>query len=358
MRVLDKVVALRRGEATTAWLMFAYSFLAMTSYNIVKPVTQSKFIDGLGALYVPLADLAAGVIIGILMQGYLKATGRIARQAIIPVSLVGLAVVLAIFWGLFQTGAEWVAASFYVFGRLFGILLISQFWTLANDIYDARQARRIFGFIGGGASLGGIAGGSITTFTASAVGTTNLLLVGAAVLILCLVIVVAVTRRQPDTAVGATGLQEGVGASEAIGLLRQSRHLRLIAAVIGFAAIASVVISQQLYMAAEAAKTTEGDLTAFLGSITAYLSGVSFIVQVGLTSRVHRSLGLTFALLLLPMGLSGAAVVILLSGALWAPAMARVLDASLRYSIDKTTARCSFCRCRRRFATAPSRSST
>mgnify|MGYP000719018155 CR=1 FL=1 len=39
-------------------------------------------------------------------------------------------------------------------GLILGLLLISQFWTLANDVYDPRQAKRIFGFIGGGASLG------------------------------------------------------------------------------------------------------------------------------------------------------------------------------------------------------------
>ena len=62
---------------------------------------------------------------------------------------------------------------------IFGILLISQFWTLANDIYDPRQARRMFGFIGGGASLGGAAGRGITAFTVDNVGTNNLLLVSA-----------------------------------------------------------------------------------------------------------------------------------------------------------------------------------
>ena len=336
MRIVERIVTLRPGEGRTALLMFAYSFLAMTSYNIVKPVTQSKFIDGLGALYMPLADLGAGIAIGILMQAYVQATGRLPRRSIIPVTLACLAGMLAVFWLLFQSGAEWVAVSLYVFGRLFGILVISQFWTLANEVYDARQARRVFGFIGGGSSLGGVLGGSITTFTVAYVGATNLLLVGAAVLVLCTVIVGAILRGQAQVS-GAVAVERGVGAREAVRLLRSSRHLQLIALVIGFAAIASVVISQQLYMAAEAAKTTESDLASFFGSITAYLSGVSFVVQVGLTSRIHRSFGLTFALLLLPVSLGGAAVVILLTGALWAPAAARVLDTSLRYSIDKTT---------------------
>ena len=35
-RLLDPVVQLREGESTTAALMFAYSFLAMTAYNILN----------------------------------------------------------------------------------------------------------------------------------------------------------------------------------------------------------------------------------------------------------------------------------------------------------------------------------
>jgi len=200
MRFMNKVVALRPGEGPTALLMFTYSFLAMTSYNIVKPVTQSKFIDGLGALYVPFADLGAGIAIGIVMQGYLQATGRLPRRSIIPTTLAGLAVALGLFWVLFQSGSESVAVAFYVFGRLFGILVISQFWTLANEVYDARQARRLFGFIGGGSSLGGVLGGVTTAFMAGTVGTTNLLLVSALVLLVCMGIVTVIARRQPEAA--------------------------------------------------------------------------------------------------------------------------------------------------------------
>ena len=52
-QLFGKLVTLREGEAATALLMFAYSFLAMTSYNILKPITRSKFISALGADNLP-----------------------------------------------------------------------------------------------------------------------------------------------------------------------------------------------------------------------------------------------------------------------------------------------------------------
>ena len=59
-RALGKLVTLREGEAATALLMFAYSFLAMTAYNIVKPITRSKFISDLGADNLPYVQLGGG----------------------------------------------------------------------------------------------------------------------------------------------------------------------------------------------------------------------------------------------------------------------------------------------------------
>jgi AAA family ATP:ADP antiporter len=339
-RVIGQRVALRKGEVATAGLMFAYSFLAMTSYNILKPITRSKFITSLGADNLPYVQLAAGIVIGVLMHLYSRGMRRLPRRWVIPVTQTGQAALLVLFWFLFQTTAEWVSVAFYVFGLVLGILLISQFWTLANDIYDPRQAKRLFGLVGGGASLGGAAGAVVTSFTVETVGTNNLLLASAALLGVCAILVTAISGRvdmQTDPATAAD--TEGVESGEILRLLRTSKHLRIIALVIGFAAFGAVIIEQQLNMAAEAIKGPgEIDaITGFLARVTFYLSLIGFIIQVTLTSRIHRNLGLGVALLLLPVSLGASAVVILLNGALWVPAAARVLDTSLRYTIDKTT---------------------
>ena len=161
----------------------------------------------------------------------------------------------------------------------------------------------------------------------------------AAILVVCVVIVRAISARH---AVGATTNfvveERGVGGGEAIALLRSSRHLRIIALVVGFAAAGAWIIEQQLNMAAEANRARGGDaIAAFLAQVNALMSIAGFVVQITLTSWIHRSMGLTFALLLLPVGFASTAFVILVSGALWAPALARCLDTTLRYTVDKTT---------------------
>ena len=336
-RVLGRVVSLREDETKVALLMFAYSFLAMTAHNILRPVTGSTFIDQLGADNQPFVQLAVGVFSGVLMHWYSNAARWLPRRRVVPITQLALVGVLVVLWALLRTGAVWVTVALYSFGLLFGLFLISQFWTLANELYDARQAKRLFGFIGGGASLGGAVGATILRVLVYQVGSNNMLLVSAVFLGLCVFIVDAILRLQPTLASDGYIEEQGVGGREALRLLAESDHLKIMALVIGCAAAGAAIVQQQLSMAAEATGGDADRMTAFLAEVTAWVSIGGFIVQVALTSRIHRSMGLAFAMLLLPVAMGSSAIVVILSGALWAPQLARVLDATLRYTVDKTT---------------------
>ena len=319
----------------------SYSFLIMTSYNIVKPLTRAQFINDLGADNLPWVLLFAGVLIGIIMQVYTRVVRRLPPRSVIPLTQAAIAILLIGFWVLFQTGQVWTSTAFYLFGQIMGLLLISQFWTLANDVYDPRQAKRLFGFIGGGASLGGIAGSAVLAFLVQAVGPNSMLIASAVLLFICVFVVGAVMRlaKVGLSDIASAGEEQGVGSQEAIRLLRESRHLQVIALVIGFAAIGAGLLDQQLNMAVEEAAGDGGAeaIAAFLGRVQLYLSIAGFVIQVWLTSRIHRYLGIGFALLILPVSLGATGIVIMATGALWASAAGRILDSSLRYTVDKTT---------------------
>ena len=246
------------------------------------------------------------------------------------------------FWFLFRTGAGWVSVAFYVWGALLGILLISQFWTLANGIYDPRQAKRLFGFVGGGVMLGGMAGSGLTALIIPWVGTNALLLLSAGALIArCMgVVAMVLGREQAAASVGAGGDEErGVTMAKAMALLRGSRQIQIIAIIISFGAFGAAILDQQVNMATEIFKGAgqEDAIGDFLAQIRFYTSLAAFVIQVWITPRIHRYLGIGFALLMLPINLTLTAAVILLNNALWAPGLARVSDQSFRYTVDKTT---------------------
>ncbi len=340
-RLLAPIVEVRREEVGSALLMFFYSFLAMTAYDIVKPLTRAQVIGELGAVELPWVLLLSGVFVGVVMQVYTWVASRLPPRAVIAATQVGVAALLIGFWAAFRVGVAGTAVAFYLVGQILGLLLISQFWVLANDVYDARQAERLFGFIGGGASLGGVAASAVVFLAVCEVGADNLLLASSVLLLACAGVVTTVLRRAgepPLAGVAATGGKKGVGGAEALRMLRGSRHLQLIALIIGFAAIGAGLLDQQLNMAVEETEGAGGTdrIAAFLGKVQLYLSLFRLILQVGLTSRIIRSWGIG-SLLILPICFGSTGGLILATGALWAAVVGRVLDSSLRYSVDKTT---------------------
>jgi ATP/ADP translocase/HEAT repeat protein/CRP-like cAMP-binding protein len=341
-RVLNPVVDVRENETVTAILLFAYAFLAMTAYNIIQPLTRSKLISDLGAVNVPWVIFGSGLFIGVLMLGYTRLVSILPKRWALPITQAGMAVAMTGFWMLFQTENDWVSVGFYVWGLLLGILLISQFWTLANGIYDPRQAKRLFGFIGGGVMLGGMTGAGLTAAIVETVGANTLLLWSAFALLLCAVVVSIVLGREHQAAAvsAAAGDEEkGVSLARAFSLLRGSRQIQLIAVVISFGSIGAMLIDQQLNMAAEVFKGAgqEDAIGSFLAQVRFWLSAAAFVIQVWITPRIHRYLGIGFALVILPTNLAITAALILVFKVLWAPAVASVMDRSFRYTVDKTT---------------------
>jgi ATP:ADP antiporter, AAA family len=342
-RLLQPLAEIRLGEAGTALMMFAYSFLAFTSYNIIQPLTRSKLIFSLGAVNIPYVLFGAGLFIGVLMLAYTRFYSLLPRRWALPISQAAMAAVMLAFWTLFRTRpawAEWVSVGFFVWGNLLGVLAISQFWTLANGIYDPRQAKRLFGFIGGGVMLGGMTGSGLTSFMIETVGANTLLLWSALMLIACMGLVSAILGKEKGavqiSSRGANEKETGVTLTRAVQLLQQSKQVQIIALVIGFGSLGAAIVDQQLNMAAEG-MGGEDSIGKFLAQIRFYVSAAALVIQVWITPRIHRYLGIGFALLMLPTTLALTATAILLTGVPWAAAIARISDQSLRYSVDKTT---------------------
>ena len=150
---------------------------------------------------------------------------RLPRRWALPITQVAHGGVLLGFWVLFQDRRRLgLGRRSTLAGLILGVLLISQFWTLANLVYDPRQAKRLFGFIGGGAPLGGVAGSALAAYRAKRVGSTNLLLVSAAMLLVCAVIVAYIirprTHRGRDRGWRRPSEEKGVGWPRRSTLLR------------------------------------------------------------------------------------------------------------------------------------------
>ena len=79
---------------------------------------------------------------------------------------------LLLFYLLFKenTAQEVTIKAFFVWVSVFNLFVVSVFWSFMADLYDTGQARRLYGFIAAGGSLGAITGPALTTVLAPTLG--------------------------------------------------------------------------------------------------------------------------------------------------------------------------------------------
>ncbi len=248
-------------------------------------------------------------------------------QALIGATLVA-------FWFPLRQPEAWAAGAFYVWIQVFGVLLVSQFFLLGNDLFDPRQAKRIYGFIGAGGLAGGVAGSAAAGFLANEIGSVNLLWLGLAMIVASAALAARVFHvgrfRRTDVPVERESVAGGLD------VVRHLGHLQMIAAVVFLAVLASTLVDWLYNSAVEMAHPDMEEQTEFIGQSFAIFNAIALAAQVFLTSPLLRVLGLTWGLMALPVGLALGVGGAFVRPGLWTASAAKGADTSLAYSIDQS----------------------
>lgn len=309
--------------------------LVMASLYVLKPARNALFLDRQGVGQLPYVLMLVALAGGLTALVFARLSARVRPARLILGTFLVLMACLGGFWLLLALDQAWVYYSFYVWVNLYGLLATSLLWLLAGALFDARQARRLFGVIGTAGILGAVLGGLATSWIVRRVGTEALLLVCVGLLAACLGLLYRVRpqaaprqRRNPPA-----------GTLEAIA---GSQLLRLIGGMAALSAVVAAVVDVQFNQIASQAFPSKDAKTAFFGEFFAYLSLLAFLVQVLLTPRILRRLGVTPALLFLPLSMGvGAAGMLVLTG-LPAGVLAKLGDGGLRHSIHKAASEILF----------------
>lgn len=334
---LAELVDVREDEWRPSLLMLAYGFVAMTAFYVLKPARNAVFVDRVGADNLPYVYVATAVVVALLMVGYSRFVERVDRQRLIQGTLGVMAASLVAFWWVLRGGSTaMTSGAFYVWGKILPVLLVSQFWLVGSLIFDTRQAKRLFGPIGVGLVLGGVAGSYVASEATGRVGTENLLLASAALLGLCSVAVRRLDEHMEREAPGDARLVEEV-SGDAVRLLLDSTHLRTIAWILGLTIAVGTLVDWQFNKAVELFVAGEDAKTAFFGRFFLVLNVVSVLVQLLFTGAILKRFGVGLAVLVLPAALAAASLGVLAVPALLTAAAAKMAEGSLRYSLDQST---------------------
>ncbi len=95
-----------------------------------------------------------------------------------------MSAVLLLFWWLIQLKYAWTIYAFNIWVSLFSVILVSQGWLVAANVFTTREAKRLYGILGVGSVIGAAFGGQFTAIMVYYVGNTNLVLASAGMVVL------------------------------------------------------------------------------------------------------------------------------------------------------------------------------
>jgi AAA family ATP:ADP antiporter len=341
---LERALGMTGAELRRALPIFSFLFLTMASSVASKAARDALFLDRYRAIDLPYVDIAIAVLVSVAASLYIWVGHRTNLRNLQVGSLLFFAVTAIVFWAWSVFTAQESGVLFvviYLWVGVFSVLAPAQVWTLANHVMTTREAKRSFGFIGSGAILGWIVGGLVTRTGVSQFGTENMLAFVALALLACAALVTLIWRERPayvGNDVPASGTEKQTfPLLRTFRLVRDSPYLRAIAALVAIAAIATTVAGWQFKAIAKAAVPNTDDLAMFFGTFNMIAGLMSLGLQLLMTGRVLRTLGVGPALFIVPTAMLMGSIGVLVIGSIVAAAALKASDQVLRYSIDKAT---------------------
>src|SRR5438874_9113031 len=247
-RALEAGLRIRPGEQRRVALMAAYAANAIGAVVVGRSVRDALYLanrpaQGLAGMYI-----WSSIAIVLVSYLYARIADKANRGALNAMCALVCAAFCAGFWALLNLhDGAWVYAALYIFVEAMGSLVVIQFWTMANDVFHAREAKRLFGLIGAGGTLANVIFGLLVSRYARRIGAPNLLWLMVVQLTICALLARAgarlistaplIPRRHPRRTVPVLSR---AGLS-----FLASRHLLLVAGIAAVSAAAVTVVDFQ-----------------------------------------------------------------------------------------------------------------
>jgi AAA family ATP:ADP antiporter len=311
--LLQRLLPARPGELRALAWSFLYFFSLLCGYYVLRPVRDEMGIQG-GVEQLQWVFTGTFVVMLAVVPLYGWAVARLPRRRLLPAVYLFFIANLLVFHLLMDAGLAPAATAraFFIWVSVFNLFVVSVFWSFMADLFSNVQARRLFGFIAAGGSAGAVTGPALTTALAPLLGPANLLLVSAAFLavaLLCIGRLLAWSATAPgntDQAAAARGTGGGLWAG-----LRQvlvSRYLLGICLyVLLYTTLSTFLYFEQAHIVRDAFDDP-GERTRLFAAIDLAVNALTIVVQLFLTARIVRWLGVGGTLALVPLGVAAGLV--------------------------------------------------
>ena len=305
---------LNKTEWTVLLLAGAWFFLLLCGYYILRPIREQISteygIENLAWLF-----RAVFITMLVAIPLYAVLVGKFDRWKLVPGIYSFFIGSLVLFWLAMNYVPEdnqiWVARVLYIWISVYGLFIVSFFWSVVGDFMSTDGGRRIFGYIAGGGTLGGLVGSQVALHLVEPIGIANLLLIPAVLLVLAYFVYLYLelslkTRgaegpKGVNGAKGLTGKATGGNPFAGFTAVFKSRYLLAICFYGIFLAICGTSVYFQQSEIVKEAIETEEKRTAYFANVNFSVSLLTLFFQLVLVSRLMKWFGVGWALAGLPI---------------------------------------------------------
>lgn len=323
--------------------MSLYLLLVLLAYYILKPVSRALFLNKFDIDKLPWLYVLIAVAGGILAYVYTKVAVRFSLSTAVAGAMAFSIAMQVLIWWLIALNKPWVYYFFNIWTSLFSVMLVSQGWLVAANVFTPREARRLYGLLGAGSVVGAAFGGEFTARAVKYIAPRDLLLASAAFVVLAYIAFRFAAAQKGVSLKGARGAESeeaNVHFHEILGAIRNQRHLQVIVGIMLLTFIVDVSIEYQFNAYAKLAfrgHHSAAELTAFLGNFYGiYLNLVTIVLQVVFTAFVVQRLGVGGTLQVMPVTIAFSSVLTFLFSGVWAAGALRLTEAATRYTLNRT----------------------
>ncbi|WP_405370055.1 Npt1/Npt2 family nucleotide transporter [Nonlabens sp. Asnod2-A12] len=339
LQQIHKFFDIRDGEESISLMMQLYIFLIICALLIVKPTVSALFLSQLGAENLSVAFIIIAVTAVVVSFIYNKSLEKFALRYIIRTTLILFSVGFIAMGCIVALG--WVTPFFsylfYTMVGMFALLATSQFWVLANVVFNVREAKRLFGFIGAGGIAGGIIGGYLTSILAEYVGNGILMILAGLLIAACTVVFKRIWKTRVQSLSKFKRKERATVSTESsIKLIYKSKHLTYLAAVIGLGVLVAKLVDYQFSYIAAAKIPDPQELASFFGFWFSTFNIVSLLIQLFVTNKILENTDISVSLIALPIGIVLLCLALLVFPELWIVIIIKGLDGSLKQSLHKS----------------------
>lgn len=306
---LARLVQVEAHELRALAWSFTYFFSLLCGYYILRPMRDAMGIaGGVEQLHWLFTGTFVAMLAAVPLFGWV--TSRYPRRRFLPYVYYFFIANLLVFYLLLSAEGDHVyaARAFFIWTSVYNLFVVSVFWSFMADLYTNPQAKRLFGFIAAGGTTGALVGPAIAAALAQPLGTANLLLVSVgflALAVLCIHRLIAWRDTQPRLASDAQRAAEarplGGRVLAAIPLLLRSPYLLGIALfMLLFTTLSTVLYFQQAQIVRDAFASSAERTTVF-AAIDFAVNALTITIQVFVTARLVRGLGIAWTLALVPV---------------------------------------------------------